>query len=82
MKEGQRVRLTMDVERYPFFIARKGEIGTLVVAHDEGKNDRQFAVKMDNKLESCEEWDNCIIWDGDDCDYFADQVEAMKGANS
>ncbi len=62
--EGKRYRLRHDVERFPFFIAAKGLVGTI----DE-INDQAVYLKLDAPLDGLEEWDNCIQWvpgDGDD----------------
>lgn len=66
LKMGDRVRLRRDVERYPHFIARAGMTGTVVIAdHDT------IAVRMDEHLDGCEEWDNEVIW-SDDMDLLQD----------
>lgn len=61
---GTRVRLTEDAERFPFFIAPKGGLGTVTM-------DDQwiYAVKMDEPLDGCEEWDNEVCWYPEDDDY-------------
>lgn len=57
---GQRIMLRHDVERYPHFIAEAGMIGTVRVATKD-----YISVKMDDDLENCKEWDNCIEWTDD-----------------
>ncbi len=59
-KVGDRVRLSTDVDRYPHFIAKKGDVGVVTVAYEN-----MFVVKMDLYIEGCEEWDNEIHWCGD-----------------
>ena len=42
----------------------------LLVAIAAGTEDLAKDVKMDNPIENCDEWDNCILWtfpDDDDC---------------
>ena len=71
---GDKVRLTVDVERFPHFIARKGLTGVVV---ETGASDwpKSIAVKMDEPLDGCEEWDNHIIWQDEEREYFQSQVE-------
>jgi hypothetical protein len=57
LKLGGRYQLREDVDRYPHFLARAGMTGTLM----EDTNEVTI-LKMDEPLENCEEWDNCIIW--------------------
>jgi len=56
-KENTRVELKRDVERFPHFIAKKGMKGTVILNDND-----TIAVKLDEKLIGCEEWDNCIEW--------------------
>lgn len=56
---GERFRLVREVERFPHFIVDKGLTGT-VVSVDHGV----IYGKMDQHIPDCEEWDNCIQWDG------------------
>jgi hypothetical protein len=57
-KVGDRVRLTQTVDRYPDFVAPAGLAGTV----DTVEVDGSLAVKMDQTLDGCEEWNNCICW--------------------
>lgn len=68
---GQRIRLSVDVERYPHFIAKEGSVGTVSFVDEKRK---QINVKMDEQIEGCEEWNNEIIWDGEDTEYFGLQT--------
>ena len=54
---GSRIELKRDVERFPQFIAKKGERGIIVEVNEE-----QISAKMDNKIDGAEEWDNCLQW--------------------
>lgn len=57
LKIGDVVELKRDVERYPQFIAKKGERGTIVEMDED-----QISAKMDKKIDGAEEWDNCLQW--------------------
>lgn len=57
MKEGTRVRLTRDVERYPHFVAPEGAEGTITKSQVD-----LVAVRLDERLDGAEEWDNEIQW--------------------
>ena len=64
---GARVRLKHDVDRYPHFIAPKGAEG-IVVNHDP-HDPALVAVRLDEKVEGAEEWENEVHWyfpNGDD----------------
>lgn len=74
-KEGQRIRLVRDVDRYPHFIAEKGMTGTVV----ESSPVSGICVRMDGTLPNCEEWDNCVVWYEDDILFAADDIEVMGG---
>lgn len=73
---GARVRLKQDVERYPFFICSAGSLGTV----DEVPKDKGdvFGVRMDDDLEGCEEWDNCIMWADIDLPYALTDLEVLE----
>lgn len=58
---GERYRLKQDVERYPFFLAKAGMTGTIVETIVEAHDD-VIRLKMDETLENCTDWDNCIEW--------------------
>jgi len=64
IKEGVRIRLKHDVDRYPHFTAKAGMTGT-IVRSVEGV----ISARMDKHIDGAEEWDNCIEWvDGSDPD--------------
>jgi hypothetical protein len=69
---GRRIELKRDIERYPQFIAKKGERGTIVEIDEE-----KVSAKMDNKLDGAEEWDNCLQWYKSD-DSIKDVSEDIK----
>lgn len=58
LEVGQQVRLRRNVERAQNFTARGQSLGTVVEI-----NEGTLSVKMDDLIEGCEEWDNCVIWD-------------------
>ena len=62
---GDRVVLTEDVERFPHFIAAAGSIGT--VSHLDGDC---LCVKMDKLIPGAEEWDNEVVWNTEDIEFF------------
>lgn len=55
--EGIRMRLVRDVERWPFFVAPAGAVGTVTYA-----DDHTVCLRMDDHLPGAEEWDNEIVW--------------------
>jgi len=71
---GQRVRLTVDVDRYPHFIARQGGRGTVTYYHEDDHGGI-VAVQMDQPIThpdaqgvdhpAATEWNNEIQWDED-----------------
>ncbi len=75
MRVGSRIQLMRDVERFPHFIARKGARGTIVSFDKHGAS-----ARMDDKLESCEEWGNCILWECNDetFDDFSDDIQMIE----
>jgi hypothetical protein len=75
------VRLTVDVERFPHFLAKKGLTGIVL---DTNASDwpKSIAVKMDEPLEGCEEWDNTILWSDEEREYFAEQVEKIESGET
>ena len=73
---GDRVRLTVDVERYPHFIARKGMTG-IVLDTNASDYPQAIAVKLDEHLEGCGEWDNTLLWEDEEREYFQGQVEKI-----
>jgi hypothetical protein len=54
---GDKVRLRLDVDRFPHFIARSGMTGVVSVS-----TENELAVKMDEPLNGAEEWDNQVWW--------------------
>lgn len=76
-KEGTRVRLTKDVERYPHFTARKGAKGTVTES-----GDGTVMVLMDEPIKGCEDWDNEVIWSADlaTIEEFYEQTEILTEA--
>lgn len=75
---GTRVRVICDIERYPDFIAKVGMTGTVNVNNAGISEDSPvFSVKIDQPLENCEEWDNCIEWYHWDFDVYnvLDEIE-------
>lgn len=60
MTVGRRVRLTRDITRFPWFEATAGALGTVEENEEAGPGVGLVAVKMDDPLPNCTEWDNCI----------------------
>ena len=60
-EEGERVELLADVERFPHFIAKAGSTGTVTQSEPD-----HLTVKMHLPLPGAEEWENEIVWTGDD----------------
>ena len=70
---GTRVRTRCVVDRYPSFLCRQGELGTVSVVEQ-----KFVAVKMDNVLDGAEEWDNSIHWlEGVDLDDLDGDLEIV-----
>ncbi len=57
---GDRVRLRRDVERYPFFVARKGMTGVITVVEPN-----TIIVKLDDPLCGAQDWNNSVYWEKD-----------------
>lgn len=57
---GTRVRLALDIDRFPYFTAKAGATGIVVAAEPA-----LVAVKLDEKIVGAEDWDNEVHWDGD-----------------
>lgn len=76
MEKGMRVQFTTDVDRYPHFVVAEGSTGTVTALDDE-----MAAVKLDEKIEGAEEWENEVQWyegmleEGDWKELFREQVE-------
>lgn len=58
---GTRIVLAKVVERFPHFLAEKGLRGTVNEITDD-----LISVRMDEEIGGAGEWDNCIVWEGDD----------------
>lgn len=58
--KGRRVRLKHDVDRFSDFVAPKGATGTVDEVTVHG-----ISVKMDERIEGAEHWENCILWHPD-----------------
>ena len=79
---GERVRLKVDVDRYPFFVAPAGALGTVIASPDP--QSIVFAVRLDVPVQGAEDWENEVHWlDGDAelngltvADYVCEYVEA------
>lgn len=69
---GKRVKLTTDIMKFPHFIAKKGQTGTIVEYDEE-----LVSIKMDEYMEGAETWDNCIHLYFDELvsDYLDDENE-------
>lgn len=57
---GDRVRLTVEVWRYPHFLVPAGATGTVVDMTDAVPE--MFAVRLDEFVPGASEWDNEIHW--------------------
>lgn len=76
--EGERWRLTSDVERGPHFIASAGSAGTVT----ESTRDL-VRLRLDDHLPGAEEWDNEVCWAPEDCrdlDHRRDVLDARVAA--
>lgn len=73
--EGYRVRLRRPVDRFPFFIARAGMTGTVIEAATD-----LVAVRLDEHLPGCEEWDNELVWADASLPDLAEDLEALEYA--
>ena len=63
-REGDRVRLRRDVERYPHFTAPKGAVGEVsdVQCQTEWSTCELVCVRMDERVPGAEDWDNEVCW--------------------
>lgn len=68
-----RVRLKVDVDRYPHFIAPAGITGTVV--DDSGG---VLSVRMDEEVPGAEEWSNELVFSVRDGDNPADSLEVLE----
>jgi hypothetical protein len=62
--EGDHVRLLRPVDRFPHFVAPEGATGVATEVSDS-----LIRVRLDEKLEGAEHWDNEVCWsltDGDE----------------
>lgn len=74
---GQRVALRRPVERYPFFVAPEGSLGTVTEAEEGGS---LFAVTLDAYLPGAEEWENALCWYGEQLTEAPADLLALRGA--
>jgi len=74
MTVGDRVALTRDVERFPSFVAYEGMRGTIKLMDAKAG---VFSVEMDDHIDGCEEWENCIDWHDDMGDDWAHDVRPI-----
>lgn len=58
---GMRFRLVRDVERYPFFIAPAGSVGTVTADYADELH-AEITFKLDDHLPGSEDWDNSVQW--------------------
>lgn len=80
IKVGGRVISKREIDRFPFFVLGKNKTGTIVEStigeNNRGLMDRQLiAIKMDNPIEGCEEWDNQIEYYDESIDEFVDDFQ-------
>lgn len=68
------VRLKVDVDRYPHFIAPAGATGTVV---DHGDSQMVLAVRLDEYLPGAEEWENEVQWYDEPAAWALSQVEVV-----
>lgn len=57
-RQGEKVRLKRDVDRFPHFLAPTGLIGNVLQV-----TENRLIVKMDQPLPGAEDWENCIHWE-------------------
>jgi len=69
---GKKVKLSKDILKFPHFIAKKGQTGTIV----EYTKDL-VSVKLDKEVEGAETWDNCVHLYFDELvsEYLDDEME-------
>ena len=80
IREGMRVRLKVDAERYPHAIVAAGAIGTVTEIDTASETwDQSFWVRLDESREGLAEWDNELhIWSGyGDVSYVDDSESAV-----
>lgn len=65
-ESGERVVLTVEVDRFPHVLVPAGMGGTVEYA-DEGK----ILIRLDEQVPGLAEWDNCLVW--------ADGLETEEG---
>ncbi len=71
--EKQRVRLIADLDRYPDFIAKAPNEGTVVWVDDE-----TMAVRFETPILGAEEWHNEVTWIAEEDDILV-YLEAVDG---
>lgn len=72
---GARVRLTRAIERFPYFTADAGLLGTIVTVEPD-----LFAVRLDKVISAAEDWDNELHWDGPED--AVDDIELVNTAST
>ena len=55
LERGKKVKLLRDIDKFPHFIAKKGSTGKIV-----DYNENLVSIKLDEKIEGAEHWDNCV----------------------
>lgn len=69
---GDRIRLTVDVDRYPHCIISKGNTGTITES-----GEYQIAVELDRYHPDLEHWDNALLWTDEQLEYYSEQTEPL-----
>lgn len=72
---GDRIKLSVIIDRFPHFSVEAGATGTVNTV--DARRHGGISVKMDAVIDGAKEWDNCIIWDDEEMDYFAEQTEKI-----
>lgn len=69
MQTGQRIKLTKDVDRYPFALVKRGETGTVLTWNpNAGPMETILEVRLDKHHEGLDEWGNSLVFTSDDLD--------------
>jgi len=77
-KDGDKVRLKNDVDRFPHFIVSSGNTGT-VCGYEPGNC---ICVKIDQKIPALDEWDNQIIYSTNTGDLQEQMEEELEIINA
>lgn len=75
IQPGYRFTLRHDVDRYPDFVARQGNTGTVTAVQADGL----IVARMDNHIEGAEQWDNELWWNDDGSGFLDDTVPLVAG---